>query len=254
MNIQNVSALAAQLESLGFENAGYSLLKKICFRPVNFLISQRIEKGNDQIAFELFFKRTARQDGYVLMYYDAILQIPQAFTDSTINGVDIAGLEKQMTGIDWKKAFDFDEVKQFNADDKASWEKEQRIEAIMNSLSVLETTDDGKLISVSLKLKFWNGALYFEMFDNINPQRNKNEISQRFYLFEGQVGISVDEAYRFLLNRRLEKQMQAKRKQTGDALVEETENDSQASSGNGLLQKKRLSKPKGAKRNKAIQN
>lgn len=254
MNIQNISALEEQLQSLGFENAGYLLLKRICFKPGNFVISQKIEKEREQICFQLFFERNNKQDTYVLMYYDAILQIPKAFTDSTINGVDITGLEKQMTGIDWKRAFDFDEVKSFNADDKASWEKEQRIETIMNSLSILETTDDGKLISASLKLKFWNGALYFEMFDNINPQRNRNEISQRFYFFEGQAGISVDEAYRFLLNRQLEKQMQAKRKQTGDAPVEETENDSHTSSGNGLLQKKRLSKPKGAKRNKAIQN
>jgi len=251
MNIQNISALTEQLQSLGFENAGYSLLKRICFTPGNFVISQRVEKGNGQIAFELFFKRTDKQDGYVLMYYDAILQIPKTFTESTINGVDITGLEKQMTGIDWKKAFDFDEVKPFNADDKASWEKEQRIEAIMNSLSVLETTDEGKLISASLKLKFWNGALYFEMFDNINPQRNKNEISQRFYFFEGQAGISVDEAYRFLLNRRLEKQMQAKKKQIESQPEEESEIDSN-NSGGSLLKKRRLNNSAKGKKNKLI--
>ena len=36
---------------------------------------------------------------------------------------------------------------------------------------------------------------------NINPLKNKSEVSQRFYFFEGQTGISIDEAYRFLQNR-----------------------------------------------------
>ena len=39
MNIGNISALIAQLQSLGFENEGYSLLKLISFKPENFTLS-----------------------------------------------------------------------------------------------------------------------------------------------------------------------------------------------------------------------
>ncbi len=75
------------------------------------------------------------------------------------------------------------------------------------------------------------------MFGNISPLKNKSEVSQRFYVFDGQAGISVDEACRFLLNRWLEKQMQSKRKLTSNSEISEKEKDSHASSGNGLLKK-----------------
>jgi hypothetical protein len=48
--------------------------------------------------------------------------------------------------------------------------------------------------------------------------------------------------------------MQTKRKQPGDSQVGETENDSQASSGNSLLRKERLNNIKGTKENKSIKN
>ena len=74
MNIENISALMGQLQSLGFENAGYSLLKQISFKPENFIIAQKIEKAKDKLSFQLFFKKDVKQGIYVLSYYDAILQ------------------------------------------------------------------------------------------------------------------------------------------------------------------------------------
>jgi len=57
MNIENISALVAQLQSLGFENAGYPLLKRISFRPENFFLSQKMEKAKDKLSFQLFFEK-----------------------------------------------------------------------------------------------------------------------------------------------------------------------------------------------------
>ncbi len=37
MNIHNIAALIDQLQLLGFQNAGYSLLKRICFKPRSVL-------------------------------------------------------------------------------------------------------------------------------------------------------------------------------------------------------------------------
>jgi hypothetical protein len=250
MNLENISALAEQLQALGFEDAGYSLLKRICFKPEKFILSQKLEKGIEQISFQLFFERKNKQDVYALVYYDAILQKEISFADRTINGIDIAALEKQMNAIDWKKAFDFSEKNIWNANDKTSRENEQKIETIIASLAEIEITEDGKSVAATLKLKNWTGSAYFEIFDNISQTKSKAEISQRFYCSEGQPGISVDEAYRFLQNRKLEKQMQAKRKQADNQSEEQDEGNS-SSSGSGLLKKKRLNGGARTKKHKA---
>jgi hypothetical protein len=249
--MDNISALAGQLQSLGFEDAGYSLLKRICFKPEKFILSQKLEKSSEQISFQLFFERKNKQDVYALVFYDAILQKEISFADTTINGIDIADLEKQMISVDWKKAFDFAEKKRWNANDKTSWENEQKIETIITSLAEIEITEDSKSVAATLKLKYWTGSAYFEIFDNISQTKSKAEISQRFYCSEGQPGISVDEAYRFLQNRKLEKQMQAKRKQIDIQSEVEQDEGNNNSSGSGLLKKRRLNGGARTKKHKA---
>jgi len=120
----------------------------------------------------------------------------------------------------------------------------------VEDLIALEAVEEGKAISISLKLKYWAGIPYQELVGNISPLKNKSEVSQRFYFFEGQAGISAVEAYRFLQNRWLEKQMQAKRKQTDETSTEENHAGDQASAGSGLLRKKRINKRIGVKNNK----
>ncbi len=252
MNIQNISALVKQLQLIGLEDVSYSLLKRISFKPSSFYLSQKIERGKDLINLQLFFEKRKTEDVYDLMYYDAIFQPEVNFTESLLNGVNINSLEKQMAGIDWKKAFELDERKVWNADDKTSWEKEQKIESIVSELSALETTEEGKTIAAALKLKYWSGASYHELFENISLPKNKAEVSQRFYFFEGQTGISIDEAYRFLQNRRLEKQILVKKKQTDIPQSEDTEGDQSNTSGSGLLRKRRINGGVRSKKNKLI--
>jgi hypothetical protein len=254
MNIENITSLAAQLQSLGFENTSSTLLKRICFRPEIFILSQKIAKGRDQFVFNLFFERDSRESFYTLMHYDAILQKESLLVDTIINGISTADIEKRMAEIDWKAAFDIDMKKQWSASDKTSWEKELKVESAVEALQILESSDEGKAIADGLKLKYWADMPYQELNGNISPLKNKSEISQRFYFSEGQPGISVDEAYRFLQNRWLEKQMQAKRKLTEISQTGDTENDSQASSGSGLLKKKRFGTTKSGKKNKTVQH
>ena len=243
MNIENISALIKQLQSLGFENAGYSLLKRISFKPENFILSQKMEKAKDKLSFQLFFEKEVSIGMYVLLYYDAVLQKETPLIDATINGISTISLEKKMTEIDWKSAFDFVTKKQLNLEDKTSWEKEQKVESVIESLSVLEKSEDGKAVSVRLKLKYWAGISYQELFGNISSLKNKSEVSQRFYIFQGQPAISVDEAYRFLQNRCLEKQMQANKKQL-DNQTEEPIEENGNNTGCGLLKKRRLNSSK----------
>ncbi len=147
-----------------------------------------------------------------------------------------------------------DAKKQWNAEEKSTWEKELKIESIVSELNALEISGEGKTIAVSLKIKHWAGVPNQELFGNISSLKYKSEVSQRFYFFEGQTGISVDEAYRFLQNRWLEKEMQTKKKQTDSPQPGAIEKDSQASSSSGLLKKKRQSKIRGVKTNKAVHN
>lgn len=251
MNIQNIAALSGQLQSLGFENVGYPLLKRICFKPRNFHLLQKIQKGKDRLSFQFFFEVDNEQNAYFLKYYDASLQKEIVLADTTINGINSNLLEKQMADVDWKRAFQFEEKKLLDVDDKVSWEKEQKIESIVKDLAVLDSTEDGKIISLNLKHKFWAGVSDFELLGNISPLKNKPEVSQRFYFFEGQAGISLEEAYRFLQNQFLEKQILAAKKQVEEPNVSELKDNGAAATGGSLLAKKRATKSKAAKNNKA---
>ena len=115
------------------------------------------------------YKKDSILDKYVLMYYDAILQKEVASGDITINGISTATLEKSMAEIDWKASFDLNIKKQWSAEDKASWEKEQKVEAVIEELNELENSEDGKIITVALKLKYWAGASYQELMGSISP-------------------------------------------------------------------------------------
>jgi hypothetical protein len=239
MNIQNISALANQLQALGFGDWGYPILKRVCFKLDNFFITQKVERVNDLLCFEIYFEKKNSNDEYVLKYYDAMLQQEVSFSAEEINGVNILSLEKQMAAIDWKKAFELDEQKPWDGADKRVHDNEQKVEVIITELKQLETTDEGKAIASGLKLKYWSGSGYYDLFGVITATKTKSEISQRFFVFDGQPGISIDEAYRFLLNRRLEKQM---KKKQSDSQTSDTSNDAAGgNSGSRLLKKKRIS-------------
>ncbi len=155
MNIKNIADLAKQLESLGFEQISYYILKRICFKPGSFFLSYRIEKGNDRLKFLVHFEKDVHLDEYFLVSYDAILHKGMVIPHQIINGVSPGDLAEQMDTIDWKTAFEINEIKPWSVDDKKSWEKEEKIETIIENLSAISKTQEGNAFAVSLKLKFW---------------------------------------------------------------------------------------------------
>lgn len=240
MNIQNITALAKQLHTLGFQDTGSLLLKRICFKPDNFYLLQRLNREKDVMLFSLYFERLKKSDTYILQYYDVTLQKENSISALSIDEINPAELEKQMTAIDWKKAFSLDEKKTWNPDDKSTWETELKISDIIGNLSILENSEQGKAIASALKQKFWTGTLYQDIAGLITVVKNKADVGQRFYIGEDGSGITTDEAYRFLQNKWLEKQLQLKRK-LSDNESETHDEESGAISGNGLLKKKRIS-------------
>lgn len=250
MNIKNIADLAKQLQSLGFEKMGYSLLKRTCFKPGNFSLSYKIEKENDRLNFQVHFEKDENEDSYLLIFYDVILQKGIVFPDNIINGINPVELAEQMDAIDWKMAFEIDENKRWSVEDTASWENERKIEAIIKNLTAIDTTQEGNAFALSLKLRYWTEAPFPELGGKIGSTKAKSEVSQRFYFFEGQPGISVDEAYRYLQNKWMEKSIQMKRKQDEEKDADKHENDEKSLPGNDLL-KRRTSKRK-LIRNKAV--
>lgn len=240
MNIANVIDLVSQLEALGFRDMGSRLLKRICFKPQKFFLSQQIEKGRELLKVQILFQKRSDDDLYVPVYYDATLPEAIELPDKSINNVNISHLEKEMATVEWKKAFEPDESEDLNLEDKASWLNEQKIESIINDLAKLETSDEGKLITVVLKLKFWEGSRYNELVGNLQILKNTADVSQRFYLFPSQSGISVDEAFRFLQNKRLERRLLTKKKEGGSRQSNTKESTSLNSNGNGLNKNKRI--------------
>ena len=87
----------------------------------------------------------------------------------TKESVEIYQSVQSMTEIDWKSAFKFVTKKQLNLEDKTSWEKEQKVESVIENLSELEKSEDGKAVSVGLKIKYWAGIPYQEVIGNISP-------------------------------------------------------------------------------------
>lgn len=239
MNIQNIAELSKQLELLGFHDAGSLLLKRICFKPANFYLPQRVIKEKDVMLFSLYFEQLQRTDNYRLQYYDVTLQKANSSLAWPVDGVNPTELEKQMAAIDWKKAFSVDEKKQWNPDDKSTWETELKISGIIDNLSAIEQSETGKGIASALKQKFWAGTLHQEIVGSIPLVKNKADVNQRFYISEDGGGITTDEAYRFLQNKYMEKQLQLKRKQV-DSSDESIPEESNGKSGSGLLKKKRI--------------
>lgn len=239
MNILNIAELSKQLEVLGFHDAGSLLLKRICFKPVNFYLPQRVIKEKDVMLFSLYFELLQKTDNYRLQYYDVTLQKANGDLALPVDGVNPAELEKQMAAIDWKKAFSLDDKKSWNAEDKSTWETELRISGIIETLSILEKSEPGKVIASVLKQKFWTGTLHQEIVGSIPFVKNKADVTQRFYIAEDGSGITTEEAYRFLQNKYMEKQLQLKRKQS-DSVDESSDEESNSSSSSGLLKKKRI--------------
>lgn len=239
MNIENIVALANQLQSLGFQDAGSLLLKRICFKPDSFYLPQRVIKEKDVLLFSLYFEQLQKTDNYRLQYYDVTLQKANGSLALPVDGVNPAELEKQMAAIDWKKAFCLDEKKPWSPEDKLTWETESKISGIIESLSFLEKSEPGKVIASTLKQKFWAGTLHQEIVGSIPLVKNKADVNQRFYFSEDGGGITTDEAYRFLQNKCMEKQLQLKKRQA-DNEDESTGEESNGTSSNGLLKKKRI--------------
>jgi len=239
MNVDNIAALSAMLIRAGFEEGiGYRILQRVCFNPVSFSLVERLQKKSDVLTCLLHFERNGSD--YTCSYYDVSLLKGITMPDRIIAAVNLSELDQVMGEIDWY----FKVVNQvFRLHEETSWQREKSITQIVHQLSRLSATEEGKYFADALRLKYWAEAGLEEVVGNVNAIRAKFEISQRVYFIEGE-GISVDEAYRFLLNRWMEKKMQARRRERDRENQSDNSDSNGEVSGKGLLQKKKRTRVK----------
>lgn len=239
MDKQNIAALSAMLIRAGFEEGiGYRLLQRICFNPAVFTMTERLQRNRDTLTCVLHFEKNGA--AYTCGYYDVSLIKGIIMPERSIATISLQELDTGMGNIDWHfKPSDG----AFLLNEEESWAREKNIAQLVTLLTRLSATEEGKYFADALKLKHWQDAGLEDLVGNLDAIRSRLEISQRVYFIDGE-GISVDEAYRFLLNRWMEKKMQAKKREQGKAPA----NDNRASDGEGqgkrLLPKKRRTRIK----------
>ncbi len=239
MNIQNIKELSAKLESLGLKDLSFLLFQRICFKPDQFILSRKIQKDKDWLNIQLYFKKDSNLEEYMLIYYDAIIQKEIVFADKVINGLNVQALDQQMKEINWAVSFDPEGSKKWDLNDERNLERGRNIEAIVEKLSLLSSTQEGKYLATDLKIKYWAGLPNQDLVDITSPLKSQSEFIQRFYFFEGQPVITISEAYRFLINKWLEKEMLAKDKAEENSKKKEVKGNGTTSKVNSLLPKKR---------------
>lgn len=213
MNSENIHQLITSLVNAGFDpSIGYRLLRQICFHPAQFLLMEQVEQEKDVINCSLYFERTG--DIYHCVYYDAALLKFIDLTRIEVEGIRLSELEQQLSAIRWDESKET--ASRFKLSDATTWANEQQIAAALTQLNRLSLTEEGKHYSDYLQSRF----CHFPIAASLASSRHK--ISQRFYFFEGE-GISTGEAYRFLVNQWLERNLKERRKQPATTSEEKNE-------------------------------
>lgn len=242
MNHENIVALSDMLEVTGFDRSiGKKLLQQICFRPGTFVLLERFTREDGWLTCNIYFER--EEDLYTCQYYDASFLKAIDIPELVVQSVNVKELDQQMDCIDWnlkERSCDFDPANEL------TWQTELQIENVISELLKLNVSPDGKYFADYLKLKHWSGIDKLAVGNNLTSIRFKFEVNQRFYFFDGK-GISIEEAYRFLLNRWLEKKLNATAKRKSENTGHSCE-DSGGATDKSLLQKKRKGKEQKLKR------
>lgn len=225
MNIDNITMLAGQLKQIGLEQMEALILRHTCFKIASFRLLRSVEKNSDQLSFWFHFEKDKSSDQYSLLYYDVCLQ-KQIISDTDFSDSnDNFSIDSEMASIDWKTFLQ--EAEKSTTPLKQTWEIEGKVEQITEKLIAMSANANGRSIAERLILKYWAGSLPVEIVNSIITVKVKPDISQRFYP-SGDSLITIDEAYRYLQNRWIERQVQQKQKDSkiSDSTINSTEKNS----------------------------
>ena len=213
MNEKNIDKIKQQLTSLGLPSEiELDLRANICLQQVQFQVSHRQVKELDIMNSVFYFER--KESEYCCSYYEACLRKKIFVPDIVVNEIDLKELDERMCKIDWQNLHLDNPGLRLQSENKSTMEREEAIENIVVDLKKLSVTPEGLQLAERLKIKSWIDTPLVFLIPNIGALKNQYEISQRFYFFQDEEQISLDEAYRFLSHRWREKLLNAKKRHT----------------------------------------
>ncbi|TWI77999.1 hypothetical protein IQ13_4243 [Lacibacter cauensis] len=210
MHLENLTSLSSQLDLIGFKNMTACLAKRICLLPACFTITKSVSINNDELFFHFHFKSEPEVPVYCLDYFDAGFKKYVPLDGLTINDIKLDELDRLMKTIDWKIVFDFSEASPTEQDRILS--VSAQVEKIMQQFVQLNQTEEGQQQVILLKQKYWSVIPYHALMGTVTSPKATNEIIQRFYCTDQQASVTIQDVYRFLQFKRIEKEMRVKGK------------------------------------------
>ncbi len=208
MNIEQIQSLSESLIRFGFSPAVENqLVYHACLRQKEFTIRERRAFGTDIVSYSIVCKTKDSGSGLVCAYYDASLRKEIRVERVNLNGVNVGKVEEKMRGVNWQQMSRFESYPKLSFEDKTTWDNLMTAESAICDLEALSVTAEGKEIADSLRYLYWADLPLEFHIPNLLFLKNRLELSQRFYVL-GQDGITADEAFRFLNNRWIQRQMQ----------------------------------------------
>ena len=244
MNEENINLLKARLEMLGFDaNVEQAIRAQICFQPDRFEIKDCKIRETESCFVTVSFIKEAGTQKYDCPYYDIALRKSIVIREDLVDGVEVQKLDMEMGEINWTQIYNgrtsLLSIKQPSLQDIT------KVAEIIRLLKLLSASIKGKLIADRLRFKYWSDTALEIMVPNIGSIRSQYEINQRFYFFEEEKPISIEEGFRFLNSRWLEKQALLRKKLFERVETEESGvNARNGRVGNGLLSKRKTLKKK----------
>jgi hypothetical protein len=200
---KNIETLMRQLTGLGFPQSLEGELRlSICFQPAQFFLLHKQDRDGDRLTFQIRLQKIDASDEYRCSFYEAFLRKKIEIPPGLISDIDVKELETRMGSIQWDNLKGEQDTTLVN------------LESIVLDLNQLGAIVEGSMIANLLKLKFWAETPLESYCYGLNSLKNSYELAQRFYFFEGEEQITVDEAYRFLCHRWRERQLHTRKKGT----------------------------------------
>lgn len=216
-NEKNIEALKSQLLPLGFAlGLERGLRAHICLGPEQFTLHYRCLRQGDGLMVSLPFLKAAGGPDYHCPYYEVRLRRQVDIPPLQLGEVDTADLEARLAAVDWMAPLPARFTEEAPPD-PAGGHREEMIERIITDLDRPEASDEGAAVAHLLKTKNWSDTPLEGLIQSAGGQKSRMETAQRFYFFEGERGITLEEAYRYLCHRWRERQWQAQRKGDGTA-------------------------------------
>jgi hypothetical protein len=244
MNEENINMLKARLKMLGFDaNVEQAIRAQICFQPDRFEIKDCKIRETESCFVTVSFVKEGSTQKYDCPYYDMALRKSILIKDDMVDGVEVQKLDMEMSGINWVQIYNG--RTSLLAASQPSLGEITRVAEIVRHLKHLSASVKGKMIADRLRFKYWSDTALETMLPNLGAIRSQYEINQRFYFFEEEKPISIEEGFRFLNSRWLEKQALLRKKLFEKVETEENGVDKGSGRvGNGLLSKRKTLKKK----------